>query len=75
LTEQELRKTQSDRIQAGKRAGLGQMSAALSHEFNQPLAAAKTDTESASVLIDRGRTAEARDNIRRIGGLIDRMAA
>ena len=55
--------------------GLGQMSAALSHEFNQPLAAAKTYADSAAVLIDRGRTEEARDNIRRISGLIDRMAS
>src|SRR5690606_13309998 len=35
LTEQRLRQTQADLIQAGKLAGLGQMSAALSHEFNQ----------------------------------------
>jgi two-component system C4-dicarboxylate transport sensor histidine kinase DctB len=75
LTEQQLRQTQADLIQAGKLAGLGQMSAALSHEFNQPLAAAKTYTDSASVLIERGRTEEARDNILRIGGLIDRMAS
>ena len=75
LTEQRLRQTQADLIQAGKLAGLGQMSAALSHEFNQPLAAAKTYTDSAAVLLDRGRTAEAQDNIQRIGGLIDRMAS
>jgi two-component system C4-dicarboxylate transport sensor histidine kinase DctB len=75
LTEQRLRQTQADLIQAGKLAGLGQMSAALSHEFNQPLAAAKNYTDSVSVLIDRGRTDEARDNIRRIAGLIDRMAS
>jgi two-component system C4-dicarboxylate transport sensor histidine kinase DctB len=75
LTEQQLRQTQADLIQAGKLAGLGQMSAALSHEFNQPLAAAKTYTDSAAVLLDRGRNTEAQDNIRRIGGLIDRMAA
>jgi len=75
LTEKQLRQTQADLIQAGKLAGLGQMSAALSHEFNQPLAAAKTYTDSATVLLDRGRTDEAQDNIRRIGGLIDRMAS
>ncbi|MBW8285290.1 MAG: sensor histidine kinase [Rhizobium sp.] len=75
LTEQELRKTQADLIQAGKLAGLGQMSAALSHEFNQPLAAAKTYADSAALLIDRGRTAEARDNLSRISGLVDRMAS
>ena len=75
LTEQELRKTQADLIQAGKLAGLGQMSAALSHEFNQPLAAAKTYADSAAMLIDRGRVPEAQDNVRRISGLIDRMAS
>lgn len=75
LTEQQLRQTQADLIQAGKLAGLGQMSAALSHELNQPLAAAKTYADSAAVLIDRNRTDEARDNIRRISALIDRMAS
>lgn len=75
LTEQELRKTQADLIQAGKLAGLGQMSAALSHEFNQPLAAAKTYADSAAMLMERGRVDEAQDNVRRISGLIDRMAS
>ncbi|OCP15481.1 MULTISPECIES: sensor histidine kinase [unclassified Ensifer] len=74
-TEQQLRRTQADLIQAGKLAGLGQMSAALSHEFNQPLAAAKTYADSATLLIERGRAEEASDNIRRISGLVDRMAA
>ncbi|WP_275783293.1 sensor histidine kinase [Pararhizobium gei] len=74
-TEQELRKTQADLIQAGKLAGLGQMSAALSHELNQPLAAAKTYADSAAMLIDLDRTEEARDNVRRISNLIDRMAS
>lgn len=74
-TEQQLRRTQADLIQAGKLAGLGQMSAALSHEFNQPLAAAKTYADSAALLIERGRAQEASDNIRRISGLVDRMAA
>ncbi|WP_420832177.1 sensor histidine kinase [Rhizobium cauense] len=75
LTEQKLRQTQADLIQAGKLAGLGQMSAALSHELNQPLAAAKTYVDSAAVLIERDRTDEARDNLHRISGLIDRMAS
>lgn len=75
MTELELRKTQADLIQAGKLAGLGQMSAALSHELNQPLAAAKTYADSAAMLIDLERVPEARDNVRRISGLIDRMAS
>lgn len=75
LTEQQLRRTQADLVQAGKLAGLGQMSAALSHEINQPLAAARNFADSATVLIDRGETERARANINQIVALIDRMAA
>lgn len=64
-----------DLIQAGKLAALGQMMTALSHEFNQPLAAAKTYAESASLPIKQGRVDEAIDNHKRISVLIDRMAA
>lgn len=69
----ELRQAQADLVQAGKLAALGQMSAALSHEFNQPLAAARTYADNAGILLDRGRTDEARSNIARILSLIDRM--
>jgi two-component system, NtrC family, C4-dicarboxylate transport sensor histidine kinase DctB len=75
LTEAELRRTQSDLVQAGKLAALGQMSAALSHEINQPLAAARNYADSAAILIDRGEGARAKDNIGHIMSLIDRMAA
>jgi len=71
----QLRQAQADLVQAGKLAALGQMSAALSHEFNQPLAAARTYADNAGVLMDRGRMEEARGNIDRILGLIDRMAS
>jgi two-component system C4-dicarboxylate transport sensor histidine kinase DctB len=74
-TETELRRTQADLIQAGKLAALGTMSAALSHEINQPLAAARNYADSAAVLIDRGDTARARENVGQIVTLIDRMAA
>jgi len=74
-TEQRLRQTQADLVQAGKLAALGQMSAALSHEFNQPLAAVKTYADNAAVLIDRKRIADARDNVLRISALTDRMAS
>lgn len=75
LTEAELRRTQSDLIQAGKLAALGQMSAALSHEINQPLAAARNYADSAAILLDRGQPARAKENIGQILALIDRMAA
>lgn len=73
-TEAQLRKTQTELVQAGKLAGLGQMSAALSHEFNQPLGAARNYAENAQLLLDRGRGDEARGNIDRIIGMIDRMS-
>lgn len=74
-TEQRLRKTQSDLVQAGKLAALGQMSAALSHEINQPLAAVKVYAENAVTFLDRDRTAEARNNVQLISQMADRMAS
>lgn len=73
-TEARLRATQDELVQAGKLAALGQMSAALSHEFNQPLGAARNFAENAQLLIDRGRVDEASANIGRILGLVERMS-
>lgn len=73
-TEQELRKAQNDLVQAGKLAALGQMSAAISHELNQPLAAVKTYAENARTYLDRDRQTDARANLVRISDMADRMA-
>jgi len=73
--ETRLRKTQTELVQAGKLAALGQMSAALSHEFNQPLAAVKSYAENALKLLERNRTPETRENISRISEMADRMAS
>ncbi|CAM3681589.1 ATP-binding protein [Paracoccus yeei] len=74
-TEDELRAAQASLVQVGKLAALGQMSASLSHEINQPLAAARNYADSAAILIERGDYARARDNIAEILALVDRMAA
>lgn len=71
---EDLHRMQADLVQAGKLAALGRMSAALSHEINQPLAAARNYADSAGLLIDRGEVVRAKDNIGQILGLIDRMA-
>lgn len=73
--EQKLRKTQKELVQAGKLAALGQMSAALSHEINQPLAAVKSYADNAATFLDRDRPEEARENVNRISQMADRMAA
>src|SRR3546814_16577307 len=52
----------------------GQMSAALSHEFNQPLAAIRSYADNALLLMERNREAEAASNLRRIKDLTGRMA-
>lgn len=75
LAERQLRKTQTDLVQAGKLAALGQMSAALSHEFNQPLTAVKTYADNAATYLDRDRPKDARENVTRISQMADRMAA
>lgn len=74
-TEAALRSAQANLVQVGKLAALGQMSAALSHEINQPLAAARNYADSAAIFLDRGDVLRARDNIRLILSLVDRIAA
>jgi two-component system C4-dicarboxylate transport sensor histidine kinase DctB len=69
-----LQRMQADLVQAGKLAALGRMSAALSHEINQPLAAARNYADSAGLLIDRADLPRAKENIGHILTLIDRMA-
>lgn len=72
--EQQLRSTQNELIQAGKLAALGQMSASLSHELNQPLAAIKAYAENARAFLKRDKAKSADDNIGRISEMVDRMA-
>jgi two-component system, NtrC family, C4-dicarboxylate transport sensor histidine kinase DctB len=61
--------------QSSKLAVLGEMSASVSHELNQPLAAMKTYLAGARLLIQRRRTEEALSSFQRIDDLIDRMGA
>lgn len=61
--------------QTSKLAALGEMSAAVSHELNQPLAAMKTYLAGARLLIARERPDEAVVAVQRIDSLIDRMGA
>ena len=61
--------------QSSKLAALGEMSAAVSHELNQPLAAMKTYLAGARLLLQRRRPEEALSSFQRIDDLIDRMGA
>ncbi|UXX83416.1 ATP-binding protein [Roseovarius pelagicus] len=61
--------------QSSKLAALGEMSAAVSHELNQPLAAMKTYLAGARLLLNRNRPDEALSSFQRIDDLIERMGA
>ena len=61
--------------QSSKLAVLGEMSAAVSHELNQPLAAMKTYLAGARLLLQRKRPDEALSSFQRIDDLIERMGA
>ena len=51
------------------------MSAGVSHELNQPLAAMKTYLAGSRLLLERGRDTEAMTSFQRIDDLLDRMGA
>ncbi|MCG3267456.1 ATP-binding protein [Yoonia sp. I 8.24] len=72
-TETRLKKAQDDLVQAGKLAALGQMSAGISHELNQPLTAIRSFAENAQGFLDRGKTDVAEQNLGRISELARRM--
>ena len=61
--------------QSSKLAALGEMSAAVSHELNQPLAAMKTYLAGARLLLQRNRPEESLSSFQRIDDLIERMGA
>ncbi|MHA6197862.1 sensor histidine kinase [Pseudomonas wadenswilerensis] len=73
--QQEAARAQDELVQAGKLSVLGTMSASISHELNQPLAAIRSYAENAEVLLDHQRTEDVRGNLKLINELTGRMAS
>jgi two-component system C4-dicarboxylate transport sensor histidine kinase DctB len=71
--EEALKNTMEELVQAGKMAALGQMSAGVTHELNQPLVALHTLSDNAIVFLERGQIDEVRGNLRLIAQLVTRM--
>ncbi len=65
----ELKRAQADLVQAGKLSALGQMSAGISHELNQPLMAIQQFAENGVRFLERGNAEVAGDNLNRISAL------
>ncbi|KQT52712.1 hypothetical protein ASG43_19945 [Aureimonas sp. Leaf454] len=63
-----------DLAQANRLASLGQITAGVAHEINQPLAAIRTYAENAGLFLDRGDAATARANLLTVVGLTQRIA-
>lgn len=71
--EARLKKAQADLVQAGKLSALGQMSAGISHELNQPLMAIRSFAENAEAFLAKGKQDVAAQNLTRISDLARRM--
>ncbi|WP_372822148.1 ATP-binding protein [Pseudomonas parafulva] len=71
----ELRTAQEGLVQSAKLAALGQMSAALAHEINQPLTTQRMQLETLRLLLDHGRHEQARQALEPLEQMLTRMAA
>ncbi|TXH71706.1 MAG: sensor histidine kinase [Thiothrix sp.] len=71
----ELRLAQEGLIQATKMAALGQLSAAINHELNNPLGAIRAYADNAKQFLERGHPELAQANLQEISDLTERMAA
>ncbi len=74
LVEQVLKNTQSELTHAAKMAVLGQMSAQINHELNQPLAAIRSYTDNGIQFLNKERLEDTMWNLVQIGELTERMA-
>jgi two-component system C4-dicarboxylate transport sensor histidine kinase DctB len=73
-TEVALQKTRSELIHAAKMAALGQMSASINHELNQPLAAIRSYSDNGKLFLQKGRLEDTKWNLEQISELTERMA-
>ena len=68
------KRTEDELVQAGKLAALGQLTAGIAHELNQPLSAMRHYLHNAVRFLERGNRAAHDETIGRVDGLMDRMA-
>ena len=71
--ERALSHTRDELIQAAKLAMLGQMSASISHEINQPLSAIRSYTDNARQFLQQNRCDDVSWNLEQIAELIGNM--
>jgi two-component system C4-dicarboxylate transport sensor histidine kinase DctB len=73
-TQAQLNKTQDELIQSAKLAVIGNMSASINHEINQPLTALRSYSQNALSYQERGQEDKTKHNLELIITLVDRLA-
>ncbi len=71
--EEELQQTRDELLHAAKLAALGQMSAGINHEMNQPLAAIRSYADNAKLFLEKERFEDTLWNLEQIAELTERM--
>ncbi|KQB55551.1 cytochrome C biogenesis protein CcmE [Pseudomonas endophytica] len=71
----DLRTAQDGLVQSAKLAALGQMSAALAHEINQPLTAQRMQLATLRLLLEHGRVDDAYKALAPLENMLTRMTA
>ncbi len=74
-TEQMLRDTQNELVQAGKLAALGHMAAGIVHELNQPISAIRTHAASCRLLLERQQPEKVADILQSITRITEHMGS
>lgn len=73
-TEERYRSSREELAQANRLATLGQVTAGIAHEINQPVAAIRAFAENAGTFLTRGKHDKVEANLTRIVTLTERMA-
>lgn len=72
--ESEARQARDELVQAGKLAALGQLSAGITHELNQPLAAIRAYADNARVFLERGTDDKVDENLQLVSELTEQAS-
>ncbi|MCF4009891.1 sensor histidine kinase [Rheinheimera sp. UJ63] len=71
--EHELKQTQDQLLQAAKLATIGQLSASINHEINQPLTAMHSYLQNSQLLLKKGLYSELQENLDKMAQMILRL--
>ncbi|WP_081815977.1 ATP-binding protein [Phyllobacterium sp. UNC302MFCol5.2] len=74
-TEAKLQTVQQELVQANRLAILGQVTAGVAHEINQPVAAIRAYADNAQIFLDRTQFDSAKANLASIAGLTERIGS